>query len=312
MKKIVLTTILFIIVIFISMIIFTPVKIGNIVYQTMTSLEMKIYGYKEDIIDIGEMKMSLLQNHNNARPTILMLHGFSADKINWIRFAKHLNDDFNIVIPDMAGHGETGFNKKWDYSTPVQAARLAKLLDKLEIEKVHVIGNSMGGSIAAQFAKNHPHRILTLALIDPAGVIAPELGDMDKKLQQGENPFLISTQQEFKTFYPMTMADPPWIPAFVLEAIADKYINRRSELLQMWSDFHGKNLLDNELDQITARTFLIWGKKDRLIDVSSVKVWQQGIKDIEVKIYPEIGHMAMLEIPQKSAELYRAFLSNEK
>jgi len=308
MKKVVLLTLLIMIIIFTTMIVVVPVKIGNVVYQTMTSLETKIYGLEKSSVDIGEMEMSLLQNNNQSRPTILMLHGFSADKINWIRFAKHLDSDFNIVIPDMAGHGETGFSKDWNYSSPVQAARLVKLLDKLGLDKVHIIGNSMGGNIAAQFAKNYPQRILTLALIDPAGVIAPVLGDMDKQLQQGKNPFLINTQEEFINFFHMTMADPPWIPGFVLEAIADKYIKRRSELDQIWLDINEKNLLDNKMDQIKVRTFLIWGKKDRLLDVSSVKIWKK-IADIEVEIYPEIGHMAMLEIPQQSAERYLSFLA---
>lgn len=311
MKKLILITLLIMIVIFTAMVIFAPVKIGNIVYQSMTSIETKIYGLEETTVDIGEMKMHLLQNHNKTRPTILMLHGFSADKINWIRFAKHLDNDFNLVIPDMAGHGETGFNNNWDYNTPAQAARLVKLLNKLEIDKAHVIGNSMGGSIAAQFAKNHPNRILTLAMIDPAGVIAPELGDMDKQLIQGRNPFLINSQQDFEIFYKMTMSEPPWIPGFVLQAIADKYIKRRTELNQMWLEFHGKDLLDNELDQIKTRTLLIWGEEDRLLDVSSVKIWRR-IADIEVEIYPKIGHLAMLEIPKQSAERYLSFLEKNK
>ncbi len=312
MKKIALTTFALITVIFILMVVFMPVTIGNVVYKTTTAIETRMYGLEKNSVDIGEMKISLLQNHNPSRPTILMLHGFSADKINWIRFAKYFTQDFNLIIPDLAGHGDTGFNQNWDYSTPKQAQRLVSLLDKLSIDKVHIIGNSMGGAIAAQFAKNYPEKTITLAMIDPAGVIAPELGDMDKKLLNGKNPFLISTQEEFKSFYPMTMAKPPWIPDFVLKAIADKYIKRHSELKQIWSDIHEKNLLEQELDQIKTRTLLVWGEKDRLLDVSSVKVWQQGIKDIEVKIYPKIGHMAMVEIPQQSADLYLSFLEKQQ
>ncbi len=290
------------------MILFIPVTIGNFIYQLITTIEAKIYGLEATTVNIDEMQISTLQNNNPNCPTILMLHGFSSDKVIWIRFAKYFKDDFNLVIPDLAGHGATGVNKDWDYSIPVQAERMLKLLDKLHIEKAHLIGNSMGGAIAAHFAKNYPQRTLSLAMIDPAGVIAPELGDMDKKLQQGKNPFLISNQQDFKTFYAMTMAKPPWAPSFVLKAFADKYIKRQPELMQIWSDFHKKDLLDDKLDQIKVKTLLIWGQKDRLIDVSSVKIWQQGIKHIEVKIYPEIGHMAMLETPKRSAELYFGFL----
>jgi len=53
----------------------------------------------------------------------------------------------------------------------------------------------------------------------------------------------------------------------------------------------------------------MWGEQDRLLDVSSVKVWKAGIRDIKVKTWPGIGHMPMLEIPKESAGVYRQFLT---
>jgi abhydrolase domain-containing protein 6 len=56
----------------------------------------------------------------------------------------------------------------------------------------------------------------------------------------------------------------------------------------------------------------LWGEEDRLIHVSSVNVWKAGINDIQVKTWPGIGHMPMLEIPQESAGVYRQFLGQIK
>ena len=308
MKKILLFSVLGLLAIFAVLILFVPAKVGHVVYESATGIEARIYGLEQTQVDIGEMKISLYHNELSDRETIVMLHGFSADKDNFIRFARYFTDDFNVVIPDMAGHGDTGFEKSWDYTMPVQASRVARIIEQLDIEKVHVIGNSMGGFISAYFAKIYPQRTLSVALVDPAGVVSPVDSDMNKMLAQGRNPFLVHNRQEFDSFYAMTMENPPYVPGFVLEAISEKYQQRREQLLQIFADIRETDLLDSSLDEIHAPVLLLWGEEDRLIHVSSVDVWSNGIEDIQVKIWPGIGHMAQLEIPQESAGVYRQFL----
>jgi len=308
MKKLLLLAGLGLLAILATLILFVPAKFGYVVYESITDLEAGIYGLEQSQVDIGEMKISLYTNELTDRATIVMVHGFSADKDNLIRFARYFTDDFNVVIPDMAGHGETGFEESWDYTMPAQASRVAKIIEQLKIEKVHVIGNSMGGFISAYFAKMYPQQTLSVALVDPAGVIAPEASDMDKVLAKGRNPFLIHSRQEFDSFYAMTMEHPPYVPGFVLEAISEKYQQRREQLMQIFGDIRETDLLDSSLNEIHAPVLLLWGEEDRLIHVSSVGVWKAGIKDIQVKTWPGIGHMPMLEIPEESAGVYWEFL----
>ncbi len=308
MKKILLFGVLGLLAILAALILFAPAKTGHVVYESVTDLEAGIYGLRQKQVDIGDMKISLYHNELSDRETIVMLHGFSADKDNFIRFARYFTDDFNVVIPDMAGHGDTGFEESWDYTIPVQASRVARIIEQLKIEKVHLIGNSMGGFISAYFAKMYPQRTLSVALVDPAGVVSPVDSDMNKMLAQGRNPFLIHNRQEFDSFYAMTMEEPPYVPGFVLEAISEKYQQRREQLMQIFGDILKTDLLDSSLDEIHVPVLLLWGEEDRLIHVSSVDVWSNGIEDIQVKIWPGVGHMAQLEIPQESAEVYRRFL----
>jgi len=308
MKKILLFVGLGLAAILLVLILLVPARVGHVVYASATALEAQIYGLKQTQVDIGEMKISLYHNQLSDRETIVMLHGFSADKDNFIRFARYFTDDFNVVIPDMAGHGDTGFEKSWDYTMPVQASRIAKIIEQLELEKVHVIGNSMGGFISAYFAKMYPQKTLSATLVDPAGVTSPEASDMNKMLAQGRNPFLVHNRQEFDSFYAMTMENPPYVPGFVLQAISDKYQQRREQLMQIFGDILETELLDSSLNEIHVPVLLLWGEEDRLIHVSSVDVWKAGIKDIQVKTWSGVGHMPMLEIPQESAEVYRRFL----
>lgn len=309
MKNILLFSGLIMLAIWIVLILVMPAKIGHVVYENITDLEAQLYGLEQIQVDIGEMHISLYKNEFADRPTIVMVHGFSGDKDNFIRFARHFTDDFNVIIPDMVGHGDTGFKKSWDYSMPAQASHLAKLIEQLNIEKVHVIGNSMGGFISAYFSIMYPQQTLSVALIDPAGVTSPEASDMNKMLANGHNPFLVHNRQEFDSIYAMTMENPPYVPGFVLEALSEKYQQRREQLMLIFDGILQTDLLDSSLGEIHAPVLLLWGEEDRLIHVSSVNVWKAGIKDIQVKIWPGTGHMPMLEIPQQSAETYRQFLS---
>jgi abhydrolase domain-containing protein 6 len=308
MKKKILIVISLTILTFWILTLIIPVKMGQIVYGFGLKTEATIYGLKAQAVDIGEMQMSIHVNDLKERPTILMLHGFSSDKNIWSRFAQHFTNDYNVIIPDMAGHGETGFSNEWSYTVSAQVNRLVSLLEKLNINKVHVIGNSMGGFFSAYFAKTFPEKILTVALVDPAGVIAPKASDMDKMLAKGRNPFQVNSLKEFEELYSMTMNAPPYVPGYVLQAVFEMYKGRRAQLTQIFSDFHDKDLLDSSLDEIRAPTLLLWGEKDRLIHVSSINVWKSGIKNIKVKTWPNIGHMPMIEIPAESAAVYKEFL----
>jgi len=309
MKKILLRGGLVISTLFLGLIIFTPAKLGHFVYDHATDLEASLYGFQPSTLDIGEMNIHLYQNELSDRQSILMLHGYSADKDVWPRFARHFNEQYNVIIPDMAGHGDTGYDKNWDYSAPAQVERLITLLDELNIQKVHIVGNSMGGFISAHFAKMYPQRLLSATFIDPYGVNTPQASTMETLLAQGKNSFIVNNRAEFDDFYAMTMANPPWFPDFIFDAVTEKYIARQHELSGIFPYIHGLNMLDTSLNEITVPSLLFWGEQDQIIDVSGARVWQAGIKDIKVKLWPNVGHMPMLEIPQQTAMAYQDFLN---
>ena len=284
-------------------------NVGHWIYANATDLEASLYGFEQTTVDIGEMSLALYDNQQRGKAVIVMLHGYSADKDVWARFAKHLSNDYHIIIPDMAGHGDSPYDPSWDYSMPAQAQRLESLLNQLNIEQAHIIGNSMGGFLTATFAIQYPQRVLSASMIDPAGVVAPQLSDMAKMLMAGDNPFLIHDRQEFDDFYAMTMEQPPFLPDIVLEAMGQSYIERRDQLEKIFADFHSSDYLDQQLPQLKAPALLWWGDKDRLLHVSSVPVWQAGVPQLEVEIWPGIGHMPMVEQPARAAAKYRDFLA---
>ncbi|MFJ3369553.1 alpha/beta fold hydrolase [Pseudomonas sp. NPDC086251] len=285
--------------------------IGHWLYNLNMAVEAKLYRLHKIVVPITEMTVSTWQGGPyEASSSVLMLHGFSADKNIWLRFARHFVGNYRVIIPDIAGHGETGFKAGGGYDIPLQAKRMIQLLDVCGVEKVHVIGNSMGGYMAAWLAATYPDRIVSVALIDPAGVTAPEASDLERHLAKGHNPFLINSREEFRRLYAMTMAEPPWVPGVVLDAIAQRYEQCRDELEEIFNGFRASPPMEPILPDIKAPALLLWGHKDRLIDVSSVAIWSKGIENLRVEVWDHIGHMPMVELPTSTARLYGEFLSS--
>lgn len=284
---------------------------GQLVYETTQRIEAVLYGFQKGKVDLGDITFSVYrrQAQRENAPTLLLLHGYTASKELWLRFANNLDGRYNIIIPDLAGHGETGFDPQWSYSPSAQATRLKRLLDTLGVERVSVIGNSMGGLIAANFALQYPEHTEAIVVIDPAGVSAPVASRAEKLFQQGQSPFEIDNWDDFQEFYGMTMAEPPFIPEFVLRGMAKRYQEHKAEYIQIAEDFRNLDQLDGRLNEITVPTLIIWGSADQLLDVSAAAVWYKGIPSAELEIFEGIGHMPMVERPAQTAERTIDFLS---
>ncbi|WP_430461296.1 alpha/beta fold hydrolase [Thalassolituus sp. LLYu03] len=284
-------------------------SVGKWMYNNAMATEASLYGFTTEAVNIGDMTLSLYHHKNPGKPVIVMLHGYSADKNVWPRFARHLTDDYEIIIPDMAGHGDSPYQADWSYRMPAQADRLQRLLSAMDVKAAHVIGNSMGGFLTATFAINYPDMTLSATMVDPAGVMSPEPSDMFRMLAEGKNPFIIGNRKEFDDFYAMTMQHPPVVPDIVLEAVYEKYKSRRSELQKIFDDFHASDYVEDRLGELKAPAMLWWGDHDRLLHVSAVDRWKAGIPQLEVHVFKGYGHMPMMEMPGDTADLYHQFLS---
>ena len=281
-------------------------RAGQLTYDLAMAAESRLRGLHTKYAEVDGLRMAYYEGGRAGAPTIVMVHGFTADRDVWIRFAGHLVRDYHVVIPDLAGHGDTG--EAEDYSIPGQAARVAGLLDALGIEKAHVIGNSMGGGVAARVAINHPGHVLTLGLVDAAGVEAPSTSPFFAMLDEGHNPFLTTSVDQFDAFYAMTMSKPPFAPGYVRAAIAQQYVDRCARHTAIFDQIFEKPWLDELLGEIRVPTLVMWGAQDQLLDLTGATLWADGIADSELVVYDDLGHMPMVEAPKRSAKDYAAFL----
>jgi pimeloyl-ACP methyl ester carboxylesterase len=282
--------------------------VGRLTYRIGAGAETRLRGFRSHRAQVAGWPVAYYEAGPCDRPAVVLLHGFSGDRDLWVRFGSHLRRDYRVIIPDLAGHGATGFVAGADYSAPGQAALVVGLLDALGIERAHVMGNSMGGFVAAHVAAGHPGRTVSVGLCNASGVIGPNPSSLDRMLASGRNPFLLTDTDQFAAFYALTMAQPPYLPRIVLAARAREYVERREELAEVFVDHHHRNLLDEALDSIAVPALVMWGSEDPLVDPSAAAVWTEGLPDATLIVYPGVGHMPMVEIPDRSAADYAAFL----
>ncbi len=241
---------------------------------------------------------------------LLLLHGFGGDKDNWMRFVVTLTDEYRVVIPDLPGFGETNRHWDWDYTAKAQADRLHVFVESMDLESFHLAGHSMGGHIAGLYAHAYPDRVDSLALVTNGGVASPEQSYVAVRAAEGEMVLIPRTKEEFRRLIEVASYEPPFIPWPVGDVLAEEAIGQadfKAHVLDMLIGDSG-NMLEPVLPALDMPVFVLWGRHDRLIDVSTVDVMRTLKPDATYVILEESRHLPILEQPAASAEHYRTFL----
>lgn len=293
-----------------------PEQFGGYVLRLSHTIESTLYGFTPHYKKVGSINYFYLQNsqyrkisrakdqnsNRIAKPTLILLHGFSAEHTVWLRCAKTLAKHYHVILLDLPGHGVTGYDANADYSIPAQSQRLAEFINVLGLVKVHIAGNSMGGFIAAQFALDYPEQTESIICVDPAGVIPPKPSALQQLAAQGRNPFFMDTPDQFAEFFALTMAKPPYFPNSIKQYKAHEYVKQKAQLEHIYHDFFNvEHMLDDKLTNITCPILMLWGGLDQIIDISCAKVWQDKTKAVSI-IWEDLGHMPMLEAPKQTAD----------
>ena len=268
-------------------------------------------------VQVGEQRWAYLDSGQtgDSRPVVLLLHGFAVDKDNWLRFARHLSE-YRVIAPDLPGHGGSSFDPYAIYSFSQQSVWLAQFIEQLALPPLHLVGNSMGGGIALLLAEQRPQALLSLTLMDAAGVFPPERSEFQRLLEDdGDNPLVIRSAQDFAQLQALALEKPPFLPWPAAEVLASRAMARSDINHKIFDDIHAEaeglrgtdeNL--KRLQRINLPVLIIWGQQDRILDVSSVAVFRQYLSDSEAHILPGVGHAPMLEVPQLSATLFKRFI----
>lgn len=252
-----------------------------------------------------------------AGPTVVLLHGLFAQKEQWDALLCELAaSGRRALAPDLPGYGESRDFPLAVYPLEFQAERLHTLILELGLDRLDLAGNSMGGTIAAEYAARYPDRVRTLAFIGaPLGAVDWSEG-VRSAIRDGINPFIPLDRDQFALEMRLLFAEPPEIPDSIVEASVAEYRERQLHYRQVWDIVN----LDADLlrMQIDARrhhrppppppTLILWGERDGIFEVSGAQPFQARRPRSRLEILPETGHLPMLERPAETAAAYRRFL----
>lgn len=252
-------------------------------------------------------------------PPLVLIHGAQGSLHTWEGWVAALGDRYRLISIDLPGHGLTGQTAEDDYSLDAVTRFTKDVIDVFGLEKVVLVGNSMGGSVALKFALDYPKHVRALVLTSPSGMVrdanADSVGafnltgsDTARSMMRFITPrFLIANTLRG------LVADPDTI---ITEAMVTRYwelllmTGSREAAIKRLANRDATASLEPLLPAVRAPTLILWGALDPLIPVTQGVRMASAIRDSRIKIYPNAAHLAQAEIPEETAADTRVFLQN--
>lgn len=275
--------------------------------QFLLGLERTASGLSEHEVEIPGFRIRYLAG-GDGEP-LLLLHGFAANKDNWTRIAKHLTPHYRVIAPDLPGFGESSKPSGATYRYADQIPRLQQFMQALGHERYHVGGNSMGGYFSAGLASTYPASVQSAWLLAPGGVHSAEPSEMTRRIAAGDDvPLMARTPAEFRDVFAFVMTEPPWVPDFYLDVLAERAVAANPLNAKIFEQIRLQSpALEDEVDGLSTPMLIHWGEQDRVLHVSGADVLAPRLPNAEIIRLPGIGHMPMLEAEKRVASDYLAF-----
>jgi pimeloyl-ACP methyl ester carboxylesterase len=268
-----------------------------------------IHGYRRAFVTAGQ------------GPALLLLHGIGDSSESWRDLIPVLAEDHRVIAPDLLGHGRSD-KPRADYSVAAYANGMRDLLSVLDVERVTVVGHSLGGGVAAQFAYQFPERCERLVLVGSGGVsrqVAPVLRLAASPLADVALPAL--------ALPPVQFGARVWVEALrrlganlgidgpevlkVIDRLPDAASRRAfTRTLRSVVDWRGQvvTMLDRCYLARDMPTLLVWGARDAVIPVSHAYLAHQAMPGSRLEVFDGAGHFPHHTDPKRFVRVLRDFL----
>jgi pimeloyl-ACP methyl ester carboxylesterase len=267
-----------------------------------------IHGYRRAFIKAG------------SGPAVLLIHGIGDSADSWLDIIPALARDYTVIAPDLLGHGQSD-KPRADYSIAAYANAMRDLLAVLDVERVTVVGHSLGGGVAMQFAYQFPERCERICLISTGGVahevtpllrfasapnadlVLPLIGTPTARLL-GRLTFgvlqALNTNLGLDAHHLMR----------VFDALPDASARRAFvRTLRAAVDWKGQaiTMLDRCYLTQGMPTLLVWGARDAVIPVAHAHKAHGAMPGSQLEVFPDVGHFPHKDDPERFIRLFRAF-----
>ena len=255
-------------------------------------------------------------------PPILFVHGLSGSWQNWLEQIPSFAADHRVVAVDLPGFGESEMPRE-KISIRGYGEFVDAFMDDVGMEAATIVGNSMGGFIGAECAISHPHRVERLVLVSAAGISVErmrfepglKLMYLGESVAQWATARIVGRSTEMAgrargrkaIMWFVTPHAERLAPELVIEQAKGAGKPGFLPALDALTDYP----IRDRLDDITCPTLIVWGKKDLLVPVKDAYAFDELIPDSRLIVYDDVGHVAMLEVPDRFNADVRAFLAEQ-
>jgi pimeloyl-ACP methyl ester carboxylesterase len=276
----------------------------------MTQATVTIHGHELSYFDGG------------SGPVVLFIHGILGSYRNWSHLIDRLDETHRVIVPDLFGHGASA-KPVGDYSLGAHAGTMRDLLDRLGIERVTIVGHSLGGGIAMEFYYLFPERVDRLVLVASGGLgreVNPILRSATLPGAEWVLPVIASDWVRGKVESAGRAASRiGWKPGKDINVIWQGFSSlgdresRRAFLATTRAviDPGGQtvNAHDYLPDALPIPTLVVWGSRDRMIPAWHAITAQRSIPGCRVELFEGAGHFPHLDEPDRFADLLRDFVA---
>jgi pimeloyl-ACP methyl ester carboxylesterase len=252
------------------------------------------------LVDVGEAQVFL--HDVGAGPAVILVHGFNHHAEAWVRNTGVLAAAGHRVIAlDLPGFGRSGI-PPMDYSLRGYAGFLFALLDALDIDRAHLVGNSMGGAIVLQAAIERPERVISVTGVDPAGMFS----SVPRAWALAGHPVvravlrpLMGRRRLLQWSHARAYHDQSLATPLQVDLMAEAYAQPgyRDHILGLAETMllEPGGLLWDELPKLRTPVLIVWGRQDRTIPVQHAYRAAHRMPGAELRVYDGCGHLPMYE-----------------
>jgi pimeloyl-ACP methyl ester carboxylesterase len=254
-------------------------------------------------------------------PAVLLIHGITNDSATWAPVVAALGEDHDVIAPDLPGHGSSE-RQRGDHSLAAHANRLRDLLTVLEVERVTVVGHSLGGGVVLQLAYQYPELVQRIVLVSSGGlgrevsllIRAAALPFAEQALGVLAVPGVRgSARLASAGLERLGLRPGPDVTEIGrgLGSLADA--ERRAAFVRTVRSVVSTagqrvSATDRLYLAATVPTLLVWGARDRVIPAAHAEAAHTAIPGSRLEVFPQAGHFPQLDDPGRFAALLSRFI----
>jgi pimeloyl-ACP methyl ester carboxylesterase len=256
-------------------------------------------------------------------PAILLIHGIGDNSTTWSTVQTKLAQRFTVIAPDLLGHGKSD-KPRADYSVAAYANGMRDLLSVLDVERVTVVGHSLGGGVAMQFAYQFPQLVERLILVGAGGVtkdvnVAFRIASLpmgSEALALLRLPLVLPTVQVAGRLGGLLLGrtglgrDMPNVLRILADLPEPTASSAFARTLRAVVDWRGQvvTMLDRCYLTESVPVQLIWGSRDSVIPVGHARLAHAAMPGSALEIFEGSGHFPFHDDPDRFVEVVEKFI----